>query len=145
MTDLKSSLSPLIECPCTDRITKSTVQVSSILTNGKCKAAILDEQDCKKTLDNIGINVNNFTVIHDSNLPSGCSVNPKAASYEATFNTANTSKTCGDISDVGLQGTIKLDEVSTKYLSQGNSKCTLKHCMHEQPFFSFTDQISYRP
>ena len=36
MTNLKSGLSPLIECPCSDRITKSTVKTSSIITTGKC-------------------------------------------------------------------------------------------------------------
>ena len=36
MTNLKNGLSPLIECPCSDRITKSTVKTSSIITIGKC-------------------------------------------------------------------------------------------------------------
>ena len=113
MTDLKSGLSPLIECPCTDRITKSTVQVSSILTNGKCKAPILNEMDCRNVLNETGLYLSNFSIINDSKLPSGWFVTPMNSRYVGTFNTANASNTCGDTSNVGLQGTIKLDDVST--------------------------------
>ena len=47
MTNLKSGLSPLIECPCSDRISKSTVNSSSIQTTGKCSAIINSERDCR--------------------------------------------------------------------------------------------------
>ena len=43
MTDLKSGLSPLIECPCSDRITKNTVSSASILTTGTCHMGLTSE------------------------------------------------------------------------------------------------------
>ena len=43
MTDLKSGLSPLIECPCSDRITKNTVSSASILTTGTCHTGLTSE------------------------------------------------------------------------------------------------------
>ena len=47
MTNLKSGLSPLIECPCSDRISKTTVNSSSIQTTGTCSAIINSESDCR--------------------------------------------------------------------------------------------------
>lgn len=37
MTDYESGLNPLIECPCTDRITKSKKQSTSVIVKGKCR------------------------------------------------------------------------------------------------------------
>ena len=37
MTDYESGLNPLIECPCTDRITKSTKQSTNVIVKGKCR------------------------------------------------------------------------------------------------------------
>ena len=37
MTDEVSGLNPLIECPCTDRITKSSKQSTNIIVQGTCR------------------------------------------------------------------------------------------------------------
>ena len=37
MTDYESGLNPLIECPCTDRITKSTKQSTNVIVKGNCR------------------------------------------------------------------------------------------------------------
>ena len=111
MTDLQNGLSPLIECPCTDRITKSTVQVPSIVTTGTCKAGISDDKECLKTLNQTGISIAKFSVINDPSVPSGCSIKPSGTKYNGVFNAANSTKSCGTINDVGLQGTVKLGEL----------------------------------
>ena len=36
MTQLRSGLSPLIECPCTDRFTRSVVNSSAVVTTATC-------------------------------------------------------------------------------------------------------------
>ena len=47
MTYLNGGLSPLIECPCSDRIVKSSKESSVILTTGKCHQNIETIEDCK--------------------------------------------------------------------------------------------------
>jgi len=41
MTELHSGLSPLIECPCTNRITKTYINTSAIITSGTCPLPIV--------------------------------------------------------------------------------------------------------
>ena len=110
MTDLAGGLSPLIECPCSDRITKSTVLVSSILTSGTCKALISSATDCRQKMEEAGANVTSSATIHDSSWPPGCTMWPKdSTSYSAIFNTAPTNHSCGNVSEVALKGASKFD------------------------------------
>lgn len=51
MTELNNKLSPLIECPCSDRITKITYETSNILTDGKCVKPIINIIECKKSIE----------------------------------------------------------------------------------------------
>lgn len=46
-TNLHSSLSPLIECPCSDRMTRTLDEQFTILTQGKCGTPIATESDCE--------------------------------------------------------------------------------------------------
>ena len=110
MTDLTNGLSPLIECPCTDRITKSTVKHSQIQTTGSCAAQVLTEADCQSDIEAMDIEVANFTVVVSNKSPKGCVLRPlKNGRYTAFYNTAKDSKTtCGIEENVSLQGSATL-------------------------------------
>ena len=106
MTDLTNGLSPLIECPCTDRITKSTVKHSQIQTTGSCAAQVTTEADCKSAIEAMEIKIANFTVVVSNKSPRGCVLKPlKNGKYSAFYNSAKDSKTtCGIEENVSLQG-----------------------------------------
>ena len=126
MTDHHNSLSPLIECPCTDRIQRSSVKSSSILISGKCSKPITSEKECIKAILATGVKVKSSTTIRDKNKPIGCMMQPetflrnhitkrrkqkhlKKVSYRAVFNSAKTSISCGeDVNNIPLQGTANL-------------------------------------
>ena len=107
MTEKDGELSPLIECPCTDRITRSVVEVSKILTTGDCGASALiaSEAACTAAVRSNGAAVSASSTIHDATKPAGCVMVPDAKpaadaaadavaattpSYQAIFNTAST-------------------------------------------------------
>lgn len=123
MTNLHNGLSPLIECPCSDRITKSTSTSSTIMTAGTCHAPLDSVKDCTAAIVATGAKVSSSITVQDANLPAGCSMKPDSAraglrlfegsvqgpSYSAIFNIANSSKPCGlHADDVALQGTASL-------------------------------------
>jgi len=123
MTNLKSGLSPLIECPCSDRITKTTVTSSSILTADTCKASIDTIKECTAAILATGTEVTSSITVEDPKLPAGCIMKPDNArrglrlvngsvrgpTYSAIFNTAKSSISCGaKADDIALQGTAKL-------------------------------------
>ena len=111
MTNLKNGLSPLIECPCTDRITKTTVNTSSILTSGNCQASINSLKDCVIAVNSTGAKVTRYSTIDNPNLPAGCLIKPdtsksgSALAYSAYFNAAKSTKPCGTTTEkVSLHG-----------------------------------------
>ena len=104
MTNLKNGLSPLIECPCSDRIVKSTKSSASIITTGSCSAGITTAEDCKQKIEEAGGQVTSAGSIHDPSWPEGCSMWPKGQGYSAVFNTAKSPTTCGDHKEVALKG-----------------------------------------
>merc|ERR1711936_439103 len=77
MTNLKSGLSPLIECPCSDRITKTTVTSSSILTADACKASIDTIKECTAAI--LATEVTSSITVEDPKLPAGCIMKPDNA------------------------------------------------------------------
>eukprot|EP00036_Acanthoecidae_sp_10tr_P009085 CAMPEP_0182915416 /NCGR_PEP_ID=MMETSP0105_2-20130417/316_1 /TAXON_ID=81532 ORGANISM="Acanthoeca-like sp., Strain 10tr" /NCGR_SAMPLE_ID=MMETSP0105_2 /ASSEMBLY_ACC=CAM_ASM_000205 /LENGTH=863 /DNA_ID=CAMNT_0025052283 /DNA_START=14 /DNA_END=2605 /DNA_ORIENTATION=- len=95
MTNLHSGLSPLIECPCTDRITRRVVETSPLLTSGVCSAQVADLQTCAETVGNLATVVASASVANASE-PAGCLMVPTATPGEvkAIFNTAKSSATC---------------------------------------------------
>lgn len=95
-TDPKSHLSPLIECPCTDRIGRVVINNSAILTSGLCTATISSASECFKAIANIAT-VFSTSTVNNFSLPYGCIIEPllDGASYNAIFNTANSTQPCG--------------------------------------------------
>ena len=56
-TDYEDRLSPLIECPCSDRITKTT-EISPVLKNaGTCGTPIASAEECGKAIQDMGVDV----------------------------------------------------------------------------------------
>ena len=106
MTNLKSNLSPLIECPCTDRITRSVVNTSAILTQATCKTSISSLSECVAAAVATGATLSSKkgTVVRNAKLPVGCILTPvdKTSNnvYDVIFNTEDSSTAeCGSGSD----------------------------------------------
>jgi hypothetical protein len=126
MTNLHSGLSPLIECPCSDRIVKSTVLSSSILTTGTCTATIASAAACRQGVEATGATVTNASSVSDPHQPAGCSIWPRGAdSYWAVFNSANSSTACGNLSEVALKGSAELGSQVGLRLEHDTVKATL--------------------
>ena len=122
MTNLDSSLSPLIECPCTDRITKTQVNISRILTSGKtCKATIQSLDECASAAKNVGANVLKVSSISTAHLPRGCILKPrgnpghKMPAYDLEFNSDQTSTAGCGTSQSGIEplgGSVRLGNLT---------------------------------
>lgn len=97
MTDLHSGLSPLIECPCTDRITRTLINTSAIIITGTCPAPIASAPACAAAVAAL-VPLASSATVHNPALPAGCSMSHSssvAGAYDAIFNTAASSQTCG--------------------------------------------------
>eukprot|EP00041_Stephanoeca_diplocostata_P039733 m.1637620 g.1637620 ORF g.1637620 m.1637620 type:complete len:886 (-) comp25984_c0_seq1:1972-4629(-) len=96
-TNLHSGLSPLIECPCTDRYTLTVVKTSPIITKATCPAAIATAADCTAQVQSMGVTVGASLTINNASRPAGCLMDPVAATpgtYNAVFNSAKSTATC---------------------------------------------------
>ena len=99
-----NAMSPLIECPCSDRITKKVVQDSVVIVSGTCAKSISSEAECAAAVaTSVGAVAVASSMTSDASLPKGCIMRPvskskskpAAAVYVAIFNTiASTAKTC---------------------------------------------------
>jgi len=94
-TDLSIGLSPLIECPCSDRITRSVVNSSSILTSGKCQATISSEEECAAAVSKLA-QVSWSKAVNNASLPAGCLLVPVEVTgeYGVIFNSAQSEMAC---------------------------------------------------
>ena len=143
MTDLHNSLSPLIECPCTDRIERSSIKSSSILISGKCSKPINSEKECVKAILDTGVKVKRSHTINDKTKPRGCIMQPekflrnhimkrrkanhlKKMSYRAIFNSAKTDVLCGeDTKEISLQGSTNLGNLIKMKLGHNGTDATI--------------------
>ena len=143
MTDHHNSLSPLIECPCTDRIQRSFVKSSSILISGECTKPITSEKECVKAILNTGVKVSSSVTINDKSKPRGCIAQPekfltnhitkrrkmkhlKKMSYQAIFNSAKTNVSCGDgEKSISLQGSVNLGNFAKITLGHNGIDATI--------------------
>ena len=136
MTDLHSGMSPLIECPCTDRITKSKTQVSVMVTNGTCGDKVIGSmQACRAAIAGAGIVAHSIVGTNDRTRPRGCLVEPvnSGATYNVFFNDVPMSdKQCGKGKiPVGLRGDANLGNLTSLsvehdgYLEKNNVTITL--------------------
>eukprot|EP00756_Hemistasia_phaeocysticola_P029881 Hpha_TRINITY_DN16259_c2_g9::TRINITY_DN16259_c2_g9_i1::g.16440::m.16440 len=113
VTDLTSGLSPLIECPCSDRITRKIVRTSKLITSGTCDASkpqITSLQSCTQfaqaSVSTAGSVLSSSKQVNDTSQPYGCILVPdagKVGSYSAVFNTFKPAptlpqRTCGSAS-----------------------------------------------
>eukprot|EP01084_Bolivina_argentea_P167243 290290_1 len=114
ITDLHNNLSPLIECPCTDRITKSKVKTPIILTNGTCGQSIITSANgCINASADAGIIVSNVININDPSQISGCSIKPQGNNlYTVIYNSDMTHTQCGSDVTVGLIGNSNLGNIT---------------------------------
>jgi hypothetical protein len=98
-TDPNSKLSPLIECPCTDRIGRVVLLQSAIQTSGQCQRPVTEAEECYKQVSNVVKVVSNVTV-DDSSRPTGCLLIPHKDGgnlvYSAVYNAYNTTHGCGN-------------------------------------------------
>lgn len=93
--NLHSGLSPLIECPCSTRITRSTKNSSAILTARSCQAKIKTEEECAKAISLVAP-ISSSIAVSNSSMAAGCTMRPSGdGSYVAVFNSANTTHACG--------------------------------------------------
>jgi len=124
--DLRSGLSPLIECPCSNRIEKTTINESQILNKDTCKSTISSAEQCK---DMISASVSSFhasETVSNSSLPSGCLVVPnKDGSFDAVFNSAKSSVKCGDASAKSMYGKSLSDSLVELEISHDGVTATL--------------------
>lgn len=121
MTNLHSGLSPLIECPCTDRITRKLVESPVILNEGVCSAPILNEANCTTAISGIATVVSSKTIT-DNSKPRGCLVVPTSTAGEvmAVFNDVTANKaTC----DSRTRGPLSWTTVPGKSIDCGSKAC----------------------
>lgn len=118
-TDFETGLNPLIECPCSTRISRSKVTESSVLTSGVCSASISSASECAAAI-NAFAHASSISSITNATLPSGCLMFPesKPHSYRAVFNSAGSSETCEVKGlDVQLQGVANLGNLVNMTIS----------------------------
>ena len=93
--NLRSGLSLLIECPCSDRIYRSKKNFSAVLTGGGCKSSIASEADCAAAVALVADISSSFTT-HNASMAAGCTMRPSKGTYVAVFNSFKRSKAqCG--------------------------------------------------
>lgn len=126
MTDNVHSLSPLIECPCTTRITRRAVKTPVMMSTHEslCTDAnvISDLASCVEAVKEIGVDISSSSTVNDATQPRGCSMIPTqdAASYQVIFNDdASSTSACGKVvanrnllrtaSTVDLAGLVQID------------------------------------
>eukprot|EP01083_Nonionella_stella_P279752 951569_1 len=118
MTDLGSGLSPLIECPCTDRITKTKIKTPIILSNGTCGTQrITSKSECMDAAADAGIIVDDIKTINDPSQSTGCSIQPVGTTgkYTVIYNTNTAKQTCGTANNdnPGVTGSANLGNLTT--------------------------------
>jgi hypothetical protein len=101
VTNRKSGLSPLIECPCTDRFTREESIEDVVVSSGTCgTSGIATLADCTAAIAN-AVTVSKSVAANNVSLPSGCIMRPdkvagsKATTFTAIFNSATSSESCG--------------------------------------------------
>lgn len=102
ITNLKSGLSPLIECPCSTRMTRSLRRTSPVLTNGNCGVDVTSQSACAEAAAALAT-VASLQTVHNATLPAGCLITPSGTPgvVEAVFNEARSTAQCDVDSDVG--------------------------------------------
>eukprot|EP00949_MAST-11_sp_MAST-11-sp1_P001864 g1864.t1 len=139
MTNLHSGLSPLIECPCSDRITRSVVNTSQIIADGvsTCSANIATLAQCKAQAEATGALILSATAVRTG--PPGCSMTPAAKlgkngemGYRVVFNVNGnrSSEKCGTGSRSGanlaMQGGGALGNLTNLHLKHDGTTATIK-------------------
>lgn len=138
-TDHEHGLSPLIECPCSTRITKRIVNTSSLLTTGSCPGKITSQLECTKGVESISRVASSKTIANVS-LPYGCIMMPTASGatsdlYDAVFNSASESKqTCEMGEDLAFEwsGPHKRSRID----------CAEGGCLPPDPKYGCTNEFS---
>lgn len=137
-TDLRSKLSPLIECPCSTRILKTVTMDSALLTAGRCPSPIAHAADCTAAVARLAP-VGETSTVHDRSQPAGCQLLPSASvakatavqaaaapKYDAVFNAAATSTAaCGQDGPVALSGTAPLANLTTVSIAHDGTTATI--------------------
>mmetsp|Transcript_41397 Transcript_41397/g.81162 ORF Transcript_41397/g.81162 Transcript_41397/m.81162 type:complete len:771 (+) Transcript_41397:30-2342(+) len=91
-TNLGNSLSPLIECPCSTRISKMVVRSPALLVSGTCGHPITTSSACSSAAADL-TTVGKFKTVNDLALPFGCILQPTEtpAVHDLIFNSATDS------------------------------------------------------
>ena len=71
MTDLQSGFNPVLECPCTDRISKSTEITFKISDNCLNGTSLNTLKECQNAVNQMGFE-RSVTIIENPDLPNGC-------------------------------------------------------------------------
>lgn len=97
VTEFDDKLSPIIECPCSNRITRRLVQTPKILTQGTCPTPVTSLAGCTSAVASTGAKVSSSASVNNASRPAGCLLVPEAngETYKAEFNTASSRATCG--------------------------------------------------
>jgi len=134
MTDLHNGLSPLIECPCTDRITRKTISTPTILTSGTCASAVTSLQACVSAIEALA-KVSSSSEVANMSQPSGCIMEPdltSAGSYKAIYNTAKSSQTCAGDSSFTWEGPVNGTAIDC---------ASGQHCLPSNPKYGCTGEF----
>lgn len=132
VTDLRHKLSPLIECPCTDRIGRS-VEYANNIGRQACPASdVADAKNCARAVQiAVGASfASTVTVISNATLPSGCLLfaeNPSSVSttttYRAVFNDVSSPpSSCADLPDAAV---LRVPTTTTVLVSDGDDHVSL--------------------
>ncbi len=102
ITQLGGGLSPLIECPCTDRISRQRRSSPNLLAASTCAAPprtpVATEADCEDAVREVAPRLASSRSVHDTARPAGCTLSPAGGAspraYDAVFNTAASTVDC---------------------------------------------------
>lgn len=111
---LGSPYSPLLECPCTDRIYKVINSTYTARVSGKCSPIkeVFSQTECQSAVALLlHVKVVDVKVVDDADLPAGCSFSEQNGKVTATFNKAAVASAagCGNPTDQHVSGTTHTD------------------------------------
>ena len=128
-----ASYSGLLECPCTDRMTKITEHNYPVQPTATCQQPITTASDCYDSVAYLNI-PNNFIItnqtVNDLTGPPACSIvsDPTQKTAVLSFNTAN-APSCGSINETSyhlkVSDTNNLVGIDLEIVSENNGLATL--------------------
>lgn len=127
VTQLEGTLSPLIECPCSDRVDHQVVEQPVIMAQGECVTPLQSPQECTDAVKSV-VQISSARTVSDPSLPSGCLLVPDKGedTFSAVFNQASSAQDCSfGTNSTTLRGEANLGGLTNLTIRQDATTVTL--------------------